>query len=105
MKPGRELDAIVAEKVMGLVLLDTNRNVHEDGPVYSDNPEYSTDIAAATEVAGKMGWGRLTFHKIRDEEGGGWNLDAFPPDANADGETHAHAICLAALKAVGHEWE
>lgn len=75
MVPGREMDALVAEKVMNLCVLD---QVHQygDGCVVSDKgfdewmshpeygriddpdllPPYSTDIAAAWEVMEKWGF-------------------------------------------------
>lgn len=56
MIAGRELDALVAEKVMGLDLLEED-NYENWIPV---EPEpYSTDIAAAWELVNhftKMGW-------------------------------------------------
>lgn len=113
MNVGRELDALVAEKVMGLNIRPV---VHEYGlspqlklapgsinyvGTYTEIPEvppYSTDIAAA--------WG--VVEKLR-ERGFGFSLNdgwiawflAGRSDWHADAETAPHAICLAALKAVG----
>lgn len=54
MKPGRELDALVAEKVMGFTKDEIGIwKQHEigDGHLFSTLlPEYSTDIAAAWKV-------------------------------------------------------
>jgi hypothetical protein len=129
MKPGRELDAMVAEKVMGLgepkhqlmpcgleslpVAIYTCANCdHEtdsrkdvDGCEYY--PPYSTDIAAAWEVVEKLGdkdfalerWPEIPVKFRRPD----WKYRAtFDRSVNfSDGTTAPHAICLAALKAVG----
>ena len=94
MEAGRELDALVEEKLM-------------KAPFAGDYQQhYSTDIAAAWEVLEKMqdnGWfwnidydyGELVagFGKGRDSEGDlSWHYE--------QAETTPHAICLAALKAV-----
>lgn len=120
LKPGRELDALVAEKVMGFELKQPKgvrwlentyvyaiNDYRDDGPVYViDCPCYSTDIAAAWEVVKYFSnkpfniWistcGILNaphFQAIlqsKDGRGG-----------NCIGTTVPHAICLAALTAVG----
>lgn len=128
MKPGRELDALVAEKVMGVAFKDTTigeepwatkglfltRNgepyqIHGylmHGYVYPEVREYSTDIAAAWGVVEKM-----------QADGWFWNIDCdcdglvvgFGRGCEVgggcewyyeDAETAPHAICLAALKAM-----
>jgi hypothetical protein len=111
MKPGRELDALVAEKVMGYRRHHDDCNtywVDSDGEEPTHSHDYSTDIAAAWEVVEKLAekriqisaaplWGsegrmiwEATWKKVNDT----WN----PVHANSA----PHAICLAALKAVGH---
>ena len=142
MDAGRELDALVAEKVMGFVAahIDTDESVkrwHSDewfagdadliaeirqyrgAGIYSDHllPHYSTDIAAAWQVVERMtATHRASVHHyphvnnwwqcvldIRD------NKLRFPVERSHDGDEYAnaptapHAICLAALKAVGVE--
>lgn len=114
MKPGRELDALVAEKVMGWKVLR-----HKDFPDHPDvdftkehgvlmrTPHFSTDIAAAWEVVGKLEKSHdfelihLIYHGMGDARGWFIKLDGnrvgFPQ------ETAPHAICLSALKAVGYE--
>lgn len=125
----QELDALVAERVMGwrdvwapggrgvLVGTDPQGNQHQTGI-----PPYSIDIAAAWQVVDKMqalGWNfqlhspgasvwcdgcetwsqwGATFQKDRARFNSGSPLDD-------DNETKgpAHAIVLAALKAVGVE--
>lgn len=118
MKPGRELDALVAEKVMGWVKRPSE--VDYFGPVwsppgsrdtYDGPPEFSTDIAAAWEVLNHFvsqdemtTWelgkcepkGKLFYCKFEmwDREGKQW---IYPIEKAT---TAPLAICLAALKAV-----
>ncbi len=116
MKAGRELDALVAEKVMGIELTITSQG----HPYFRDGTllrvpiaHYSTDIAAAWQVVEKMRdlgywcqmrnefeahdgpdcWAGFTPHSTT-----GWNGR---PDHWTQAETLPLAICLAALKAVG----
>lgn len=126
LTPGRDLDSLVAEKVMGL---ETYKEVVPFCPqcefkfnpkspgrvwchqcsewVYSSTKEYSTDISAAISVA-------ETFHHWsleKDENGKEYEAILFQKNLfegvfyNYYGraDTAPHAICLAALKAVGHE--
>ncbi len=85
MKPGRELDSLVAAKVMG---------IEHPAP-------YSTSIEAAWEVVEKLkanGEGiRLIYHY------GHWNVLFEHEDYcyNSPAESAPHAICLAALKTMG----
>jgi hypothetical protein len=92
MNAGRELDALVADKVMGVPLTSGNVCIHDH------MPHYSTDIAAAWVVVDKMAaknwnWmlqpGYATFAMTKDSGG------------SAFGSSVQHAICLAALKAIG----
>lgn len=112
MKPGRELDALIAEKVMGFKglrfqtinpsfppdLLGSKLDYFGGAEVHIMN--YSTDIAAAFEVIGalqlrqfdlRMGF---TFTSIV------WMDFQNGKEVRAEGETPMHAICLAALKAM-----
>lgn len=115
MKPGRELDALVAEKMMGLEIANYTGETHEGIRVIRvNNPSkvvlapkpYSTDIAAAWEVVEKMASvaNEWTF-EFRYT-----NVAVRVTDNNLNGisvlevqDTAPHAICLAALKAVGVE--
>lgn len=108
MKAGRELDALIAEKVMGWERLE--KILHPPGP-YEMNawgnmiPHYSTDIDAAWEVVEKMHSMRLQTSIITTEKGVSVTIDEFychSPDETI-AETAPHAICLAALKALGEE--
>ncbi len=85
LEAGRDLDALVAEKVMGETCLFTA-------------PAYSTDIAAAWQVVDKLH--ALSFYL--EVGSAGWmarfaNISA----TEASAATAPLAICLAALKAVG----
>jgi len=101
--PGRELDALVAECVMGLTV-DRNGHIEKTSNWHAPPPEYSTDIAAAWEVVERLGWLNLyqqpggfwwaCFYDIDDE-------DNTSPLGEASAATASLAICLAALKTVG----
>lgn len=129
MKPGRELDALVAEKVMGLHV-QRNEDLIQDIDKWRNHPytaalvkygayltekgsleHYSTSIAAAWEVVDHLRKTRNLAISLHD---GHWDNDAegtwiatFETPGHVDvaesrGESSPHAICLAALKAVGH---
>lgn len=117
-QPGRELDALVAEKVMGwrvdfdsrrhwteladisldrLVFTEPNGIFHGEQSI-NDIPPYSTDVGTAWQVVERM------------KERGGCNVLTYPSGVVQcwiNGEHHAvantapHAICLAALRAIG----
>lgn len=111
MNPGRELDALVAEKVMGwtrtehLGLKRTVWNI--PAPSYiewaDDPPPFSTDIAAAWEVVERL---RANYSfQISADSSSDWecyleNEDLDISHVSARSETAPHAICLAALKTV-----
>lgn len=109
MEAGRELDALVAEKVMGM---DVDKARHarfrfENGiKLYLPVPAYSTDTAAAMNVLGRMradGW----FFSLNDRNGeeskpfwAEFASENFERGGQAWEATLPHAICLAALKAI-----
>lgn len=110
MKPGRELDLLIADKVMGIKFEDCK-------PVaigFKDNDfkglHYSTDISAAWEVVEKVqsiGRNLEMFHRVLPH--GKCYVAGFPAQGEQAGlyaakiqETASHAICMAALKAVGY---
>lgn len=103
MNPGRELDAKVAELVYGKKVADTKSGfgrtdkhaVNPDGS-YTVIPHFSTHIAAAWEIRNKVKIKRVTWI----EEGKEMAHYGEGENDFAIGETAAHAICLAALKAV-----
>lgn len=115
MNPGKELDILVALKVMGWerhpdfshLYRDTNRKEHGAFQVAEHIPNYSTDIAAAWDVFEKLAIapdaGPLAIERYRKSwavtNGGGYE----DGETFSEGDTAPHAICLAALKAVGVE--
>lgn len=127
MTPGRPLDALVAEKVMGLQDFTASllwkgellvRRSKDDA--YMPLPCYSTDISAAWMVVEKMkeikpGWAetidedrtRLVLSwEIKEKKWeAGWAAadEIYLREWGALGETAPHAICLVALKACGVE--
>lgn len=123
MNKGRELDALIAEKVMGLEVVRNKKGGWSIGPqdwfdvqgdmqLFNPLPSYSEDITYAfevVEIVKNAGW---YFHLDDYGGGGGQYMCVFDPDEDmlptltpargiADGAPHA--ICLAALKAVGYE--
>ncbi len=122
MKPGRELDALVAEKIFdAAVSWDTYAGGnHPKSPRLSGSecpscgydghwdpdavPDYSTDIRAAFEVVEKL---RSMGHSVNIESDDGYEVSfAGCDEAGFDtidygfADTAPHAICLAALKAI-----
>jgi len=105
MEAGRELDIAIAEKVMGLVVI-----VEDDGyAFYLDSgsssvradecliPDYSTNIKNAWEVVEKIE--EITSFYMHSSKT--VVLHSFLNGPMISGETTPHAVCLAALKAVG----
>ena len=129
MEAGRKLDALIAEHVMGeprptgnvpdgvLAGVMTSNSgggnwigtttgyTAGDEPVWLPKP-YSTDISAAWEVVEKMRADKLSITLTGYWEGstGKWwvnVLDNVETVATVRTDTAPHAICLAALEAVG----
>ena len=111
MKPGRELDALVAEKIFGAKLIrsafhENNEVISCDfpdrrlGQGFDQLPKFSTDIAAAWEVMEKFESVNRVERRYYPTH---WwcELGADIYSFEAIGDTAPHAICLAALKAVG----
>jgi hypothetical protein len=91
MKPGKELDLLVAEKVMGFV-----GDYHPDVvPVYP--PQYSTDIAAAWQIVEKINM----YFKL--EKGSNLYQAEFGKCDWVASTSAPYAICVAALQAKGVE--
>ena len=118
MEPGRELDAEVAEKIMGWRRSEDPRLVGDWWTLDGDQhfcklPECSTDISTAWKVVEKLAennlvvsvaWGngrngakyasvRVMLDMFKDAESIGYS------ECEADALTAPHAICTAALKA------
>lgn len=110
MNPGRELDALIAEKVLGwswdektAISPSGSRNAVKAGDPFWWLPEYSIDIAAAWEVVEKMKQLDFNFTLQNDSFISGW--EAAFSKANSHTvwfreESAPHAICLAALQAL-----
>jgi len=122
MKPGPELDALVAEKVMGWVRGGGRMTWIRQGPFANcDCPShdeaatvalYSTSISDAFEVVEKLyalsKRGFMCNWLADFAYQGAWiasfySMDPDTGDSDAEADTLPHAICLAALRAVGEE--
>lgn len=133
MSPGPELDLLIAEKVMGWTWVTEDAEEPQYLPwlispkvgtafrgvwypktgVASGLPAYSTEISAAWQVVEKLD--ALGFYVTVDRLGHDprfWRAETHTWDADEggrvgdnwhDAETAPHAICLAALAAVGVE--
>lgn len=115
---GRQLDAEIAEKVMGYAMTAVARSDSEsigldfESEDWQVLPHYSTDIAAAWAVATKLGltvipveewWqagrssGTVLFRKSEADTGGELFIEDFRMANPAVALTAPLAICLAAL--------
>ena len=127
MEPGRELDALVAEHVMEWVHVRTSTQGYgecwelPDGTRLCTGSEImpgligfapSTDIAAAWEVVEKLVPPMWVTFDSPDPYSDKWIVwlsrvysaeDPVVETERAEADTPAHAICLAALKAVGYK--
>lgn len=103
MTAGRELDALVAEQVMGMVLPDTlwlrPSEISTEEAALIILPAYSTSIAAAWPILEKADWWRLCGSLADGPFFCTIALGHKEGEENAD--TAPLAICLAALRAVG----
>ena len=99
MEPGPELDILVAEKVLGLIKDDVDRNLFKAAP-----RRYSTDISAAWELVEKMlERGGCEIGCYADKSGGKWfevNVITMNGEVTVTAHTVSEAICKAALLAV-----
>ncbi len=116
LQPGPELDALVAEKVMGWKSRKSVGLATHEGDNLWIRPDncaaglrvYSTDISAAWEVVEKIKSiikRNFFFELLYTPERPHWYavFSSTKPERrySADGRTAPHAICLAALKAFG----
>jgi hypothetical protein len=98
----RELDALVAEKVMGLDVRkdDGGYSAYQlNNTIYMMIAPYSTDIAAAWEVVTKMD--KTACDVSLEKSGLNWTATFAAVSETA--LTPERAICLAALKFMGHD--
>jgi hypothetical protein len=120
MEAGRELDALVAGKVMGLREVWASDREHFHHTVHGSTalfrepvPRYSTDITAAWEVVCIVRLRNALVGECRIEsDGDTWSCSfgrlgygdcggrEWQEDYGAEADTLPLAICLAALKAV-----
>lgn len=98
-KANRCLDAWIAEKVMGLQVAKSL--VWQDGD-WLIIPRYSTSRADAWLVVDKF-MGRVVAIAVSPQPGGTGIWDCTIGTVAAEAPTAPEAICLAALKAVGHD--
>ena len=118
MRVSRELDALIAERVMGWELDDLPEGVVWEGNSETGGgvtartavPRYSTDIAAAWEVVEKIRGAGFTFSlwDNANQYAAPWDCrfthrDDVGQKGIAIEGTAPHAICLAALRAKGVE--
>lgn len=108
MNPGRELDALVAEKVMGWTGIENDNldgtDWYAGSPPGSEGhaevPAFSTDISAAWEVVEEVNRKNVYGFRLHNPGNGVWEASW---NVLAEGMSAPLAICLAALKAVGVE--
>lgn len=100
MKPGHELDELIAQKVFGAIRKINDCSIYEV-------KHYSTDISAAFEVIEKLLEKNFRLNIMPAEKDSwiisvvkGWDLE---PIHVVHSKTPSHAICLAALKAIGYK--
>lgn len=120
MNPGRELDALIAQKVFGFKLIDQAQLGRKDkwywhGEATVLVPPYSSHIVAAWQVVEKLKIIKAPdytdelndmpiFVRFLPYEGkweAGWARSYYQQAYLCEADTAPHAICLAALKAMG----
>jgi len=107
LEPGRELDALIAEHVLGFALPFKGRGEFDTfdangKPVLN----YSTDIAAAWRALDRLRV--IDFRHVTLEMAGGcWRCILQPYNQNETFSSFGYsaplAICRAALKAIAHQ--
>lgn len=112
LNPGPALNALVAEKIFGCTTLDLSSPDRPTCTCYllgeglvwhtgdsGDLKRYSEDIAAAMEVVGKVMPSYRSKVSFETYDGDIWSIKP----CGTSSASLPHAICLAALKAVGVE--
>lgn len=107
LEAGRELDALVAERVFGAVVDGERSSIDPDSAdCWRETPHFSTDISAAWEVVEMVyaKWnGRVRATILRDDGGCYCKFVALTGHGivgSAHADTAPLAICLAALESV-----
>ena len=120
MVAGRKLNERIAVEVMGFIVEQMTDPGGDVGPWYRIDGEsdpaddivgwcpvadYSTDIAAAWEVVEYMRAKDEWAFTLGTDTDGDWDATFWEGDTfhDATADTAPHAICLAALKAIGAE--
>lgn len=103
MPAGREIDVLVAEKVMGWYYdpkLDTYATPENPGVIAGGVPYYSTNISAALEVIERLGELLGAWFEIKGPRK--WLARCHCPNkqCTAIADTVSLAVCRAALKAI-----
>lgn len=99
MKAGRELDALIAEKVRGWIVFNKGTFLE----YHRNLPPFSTDIAAAWEVVSLFVAKQVTVVIRQSEDDGFWVVGF--DEHWAHSPSISEAVCLAALKAAGYKEE
>lgn len=97
MNPGRELDALVAEKVMDWRDVIDGCGIPPTKNHHCFIPNYSTSMANAWEVVEKLCVGNS--FRLDNHYNGDWHV-IFHNKYFSQEKTVPHAVCIAALKAV-----
>lgn len=107
----KPIDELVAEKVMGWIkppetsILKAMWVETPIGAVHPQLPKFSTNIEDAWLVVEKLGYDvKITKNSVLKPK---YQVHVFVPDnvKLVFAETAPMAICIAALKAVGEEWQ
>lgn len=109
LKPVRELDALIAEKVFGApaprdanAFTEAGYWTADDKQIFFHCRRYSTDIAAAWEVVEKLNL--LECNSLGKNINGEWGVwDNADSQLPVLASTAPHAICLAALRVAGED--
>jgi hypothetical protein len=100
MKAGRELDALIADKITNYVSLTTHWNPIDE--IYGDLPHYSTNILDAWQVVEKLkAHPYLFIFEMEVVVDCDCAFHGATGSFRAEAETAPLAICLASLKAKG----
>lgn len=107
MVPGPDLDAEIARKVLGVVvIMDTESGAYQLRDMTNKRfiavPPYSTDTASAHELVSMFKSSGCSF-AIKAEEDQSWTVTMSHPQVaginfGSSGSTLAHAICQAVLQ-------
>ena len=111
MPAGRELDTLVAEKVLRWKRQERGRSSSlpwphwiSDGTTYLELPRFSEDVGDAWEIVRELI--KRGLHVSLDSDGSGWTAD-FTPNPLVTfftcADTAPLAICRAALRVVENE--